>query len=353
MKKRLIVVFTLLLCAMLPMGAMAEALDLIVSAQVVAKNEIAVKAPASGDLTPFDWREGDVVKAGEDLFTVEPEAVYADMDGTIAVVHAGAGEIADVAMSRYGSVLEIEYENRYEIQANAGTGHGDVDNRNLYVGTQVYLRSASGRRFADGRILSVNGRNFTVEVIGGDLVFNQDVKIYRDPEYKDNRLLAKGKLNSIAPYNVGANGTIVDMAVKVGDEVKAGDLLFTYVPDSLDPERRGQKKATTISAEQDLILSAISAAQGGNVQKGQTLCTAYAVGNYQLAAKVEEGDILKLAIGDTLQAVFEDLGTESAVVTVASISAVGSDEDISRYTVFFDFEAPHEVLLGMHATVRP
>ncbi len=354
MKKLLSAALALALCALSPLPVLAESAghDLIVSAQVVGVGEIAVKAPASGELMPFTLRAGDAVAQGTPLFTVEPKSVYADIDGTIANVYGKAGDIADAAVSRFGSVLAIEHAERYEIQANVMTGYNNVENRNLFVGTKVYVRSANEKHFADGVITAVSGRSFTVAVMGGDLVFTQDVKVYRTPEYENKSLLARASVSAVPPYGVSASGTLLSVNVKAGDAVKAGDLLFTYVPDALEPELRGQANATQVKAFADLIVNTISVSQGASVQKGQALFTAYPAGQYQLLAQVEEGDIAGLAVGDSLTAAFEELGLAPIPATVASISPLGTQEDVSRYKVYLDFEAPQGVMLGMHATVE-
>ncbi len=352
--KRILAVALALLCLGLPLMGLAQADQdmLVFGVRVVGRNEVAVKAPASGDLEPFTLRAGDRIAAGDTLFTVEPKNVYADIGGTIADVYATTGDIADAAVDRYGSVLAIERIDRYEVTASLSTGHKSEENRNPYVGTQVYLRNPSRRHFADGVITAVNGNKITVAVIGGDLLYTEDARIYLDAEYSEDGFVAKGSLSQVAPYAVTASGTITAMHVKKGDKVKAGDLLFSYVPDMLEPELRGQKNATVVQASQDLIVSEVSVAAGASVQKGQTLLIAYAAGDYQLAGQVEEKDLGRLQAGDKVQVTFEEAGLGSVEATVASISPLGSDEDPSRYTVYFDFEAPQGVLLGMHATVE-
>ena len=190
-------------------------------------------------------------------------------------------------------------------------------------------------------------------VIGGDLVFTQNVLVYRTENYAEKSMISRGTLNTVAPYDVSASGTIVDMKVKAGDEVNVGDLLFTYVPDALETALRGKPDATVVRAEGDWVIAAVNVSQGSSVQKGQALCTVHPVGEYQLLAKVEEGDIGKLKVGDTMNAAFEELGLAPIPVTVASVLTLGTEEDISRYSVYFDFELPQGVVLGMHATVQP
>lgn len=354
MKRILALALVLCLCVAVPLAGTAQttADALIISARVVGKQEIAIKAPATGELAPFTVRQGDQVKAGDTLFTVEPQRVYADLDGTIAAVYAQAGDIADAAVERFGAVLCIERVDRYEISANTMTGYNSATNRNLYVGTKVYLRSVNEKHFAEGMITAVSGRSFTVAVIGGDLVYTENVKIYRQEDYDNKTLLGRAGLSSVAPYNISASGTIVEMAVAPGDTVKAGDLLFTYVPDALEPEVRGQKDATVAKAERDLLVSAVNVQAGASVQKDQALLTAYPMDEYQLCGQVEESDLSRVQIGATMRVTFEEIGVKDISATVSSISALGTDEDPSRYQVYFDFETPEGVMIGMHATIE-
>ena len=360
MMKRFLAGFILALLWMLPLGILAENLPddeinpdgLIVSVRVIAPYEIALKAPASGNLAPFTLRAGDTVKAGDTVLTVEPQKVYAEVDGTVAAIYAQAGESADAAAERYGSVLVIERVDRYEVKANVRTGYNSTINRNPYVGTKVYLRSANEKNFADGLITAVDGRNITVAVIGGDLVFTEDVKIYRTPDYRNNSLLARSSLSVVAPATATASGTLISMDVKENDPVKAGDLLFTYVPDVLDPVRRGRPDATAVKAETDLVIADINVNQGAGVQEGQSLLIAYPAKEFQLSGQVEEADLKRLHPGDNVSVRFEELGLGPVEATLATIASLGSDEDPSQFRVYFDFVAPEGVTFGMHGTVE-
>ncbi len=356
MKKWLTLLLTAALCAglvCLPIAAFSESDDaLILSAVVRAGDATALKAPASGELAAFSVRAGDAVSSGEALFRVEPQRVYADLDGAVAAVYVAPGGIADAAVARYGAVLKLEYADRYEIAANTRTGYNSPENRDLRAGMPVYLRSANEKHFADGVILDVSGAAFTVQVIGGDLVYTQDVKVYREADYGNKALLARAALSSVPPYAVTASGTVTDVAVRAGDSVKAGDYLFSYVPDALDPERRGRADATAVIAGEDLIVSEVSVQQGASVQKGQTLALVYPAGRYELVAQAEEGDVGRIHAGDTMTVRFEELDLPPAEATVTSVSPLGAEAEVSKYTVYLDFEAPEGVWPGMHATVE-
>ncbi len=354
MKKPLSGLLAFILCLALPAAVLAEnaAADLLISAQVVAPYSVALKAPASGPLAPFVLRAGDAVTAGSTLFSVEPKAVYAEAEGTVAAVFGRPGDSADGVVNRYSSIVTIDHLQRYELKADTRTGYNSVANRNLYVGRKVYLRSINCKHFADGLITAADGYKFTVAVIGGDLVYTEDVNIYREPDYDDKVKMARTDLSVVPPAVTTASGTLLSVDVAVGDAVAVGDLLFTYVPDVLDPERRTWPDATKVIATEDLIVGDVLVSQGDSVQKDQALATAYPARGFQLMGQVEERDVGSLAIGDTFTVRFEELGLTPIDATVASISPLGTDEDTSKFTVYFNFEAPPAVMLGMHATVE-
>lgn len=352
MKKATCMALTLLLAlAGVPALAMTSE-ALILTATVEGMDPVALSAPASGVLAPFGVRAGDVLAQGEMVFTVQPKRVYAAIDGTVADVYVQAGSCADAATDRYGAALRLEYADRYQIEASVQTGYNTVDNRDLRVGMPVYLRSANEKHFADGRITAVNGSQFTVQVLGGDLVFNQDVKVYREPDYDNKTLLARAKLSIVQPYAVAISGTVTEVAVRSGDAVRAGDYLFSYVPDTLEPDRLASGDPTSVKAPQDLIVTEVSAQPGASVQKDQVLLTAIPAGAYRLKALAEEGDVGRIHVGDVMSVRFEELDLPASEAVVTAVGALGDGGDVSRYTVWLDFEAPQGVLPGMHATVE-
>ena len=349
--------FCALLCALLLCAApaLAEEESLVVTATVQPVQTLAVKAPASGELAPFSLREGDCVNPGDTLFTVEPVRVYASVEGTVAAVHVQPGDIADAAVTRYGAALYVDYAERYVIYANAQTGYNNAENRDMHVGTPVYIRSTNESHKADGVITAVDGTSFTVQVLGGDLVYTQEVKIYSDPEYANKTLLARGRLSFLQPLAVTASGTITHVGVQKGDVVRPGDYLFSYVPDELDPERRGQADATAAKAEGAWIVTGLNVQPGASVQKGQALATVIPQGEYELTAQVEEADAVRLSVGDSLTARFEETELPAFEARITFISPLGAQEgDTTRYTVRLSLpeEARAAVWPGMHATLE-
>ncbi|MBQ8149942.1 MAG: HlyD family efflux transporter periplasmic adaptor subunit [Clostridia bacterium] len=373
MKRRFLMLLSLMLALMIPFAAFAEAepaeavdaalpeetvsgtalLDgLMLTATVEPANELAVKAPASGELDPFTLRAGDVLAAGDTLFTLAPQTLYAEADGTVAAVYAAAGDTADGAMNRYGAVMHIDYTDRYQFTGSVSSSRNTVENRDLHVGTPVFFRSADKEESADGVITQVSGVSFTAQVIGGDLDFTERVTVYRDAEYMESGRLSEGRLTAVAPYAVAASGTILTMNVQPGDAIKAGDPLLTFVPDTLAPAMRTPEAATVVTADADWLVLSVTAQQGGSVQKGQPLATVCALGDYQLVAQAEEGDIGRFTEGAVMQVIFEELDLEPLEATVTAVGALGAAGDVSTYPVYLTFDVPAGVLPGMHATVE-
>lgn len=221
------------------------------------------------------------------------------------------------------------------------------------MGTPVYLRSANEKHFADGRITAVNGSQFTVQVLGGDLVYTEDVKIYREPDYNNKTLLARAELSIVQPYAISASGTLTDLAVRPGDEVHPGDYLFSYVPDVLGPALRGEANPTAVTAPQALIVTEVSVLPGASVQKDQALLSAIPAGTYRLKAQATEADVDRIAAGDEMTVSFDELDLPPVTATVTAVDPLGDGgEETSRFAVWLDFEAPDGVLPGMHATVQ-
>ncbi len=358
--KRMMVFVSLMLALMLPFSALAEEPlempdpleGLMFTATVEPARETALKAPVSGELKPFTLRAGDLVAADEALFAIEPGYVYAEADGVVAAVYVDGGDAASGAMNRYGAVMYIDYTDRYYFSGDTYNSRTSIENRDLHVGAPVYFRSTNKQHTADGVITQVSGRQFTAQVIGGNLDFTERLEVFRESDYNDASRLSEGRLSASAPYAVTASGTVLTVAVKPGDSVKAGDVLFTYVPDVLAPASvDGEKTVLACAADASVVLS-VSAQQGASVQKGQPLATLCAIGDYQLVINAEECDVGRFAVGATLRVTFEELELEPLTATVTGVGALGSGGEVSTYPVYLSFDAPEGVLLGMHATVE-
>lgn len=347
MKRRFFLLATclLLVCSSY---ALAEQAPLTLTAVVTGEAELPLKAPTSGELAPFTLRAGDAVKAGDPLLTVQQKNLYAPMNGTVSAVYAQAGDVASAVSGRYGAVIQLEYESHWELRCNTMTGYSSLDNSDLRVGTPLYLRSGNKQHFASGVITHVEGRSFVAAVLGGDLIYDQTVDVYRSEDYVAKSLLAEARISAVAPLALTITGTVTSVAVKRGDVVNAGDLLLCYVPDELEPEVRGAADPGIITAPQNGAVLSLTATQGMTVNKGQVLGTLRT--GMRLSTLVNEEDLAALAVGQTAQVSFDALGL-TAEATVLSVSAVGTEAENSQYTVLLSCACPEDARYGMHATV--
>ncbi len=342
-----IVLFTVT-TALVPIGTLAA--EKLLVATVTAGEEVAITAPHSGEILPFTLKKGDQVAAGDTLFTIKPRFMVADVDGTVAAVHAGSGDSASGAVARYGAVLQIEHENRYELNISVRTGYNSVENRDLWVGTPVYLRAVNGEHVGLGTVISVTSGNMTVSIETGNLVYDEEVRAYRTEDYDAKALLGRAKPSLVPPHQVTAAGTVLSMKAARGDKVKQGDLLFTYVPESLSFAQYSSKE--TAHAAETLVISEVLVLPGAQVQQGQALARGLRPLSMQLTAQAEEKDVPGLLIGTEATVYFEELGLGPIPAKISGVSALGTGDDIARYDVTFSFEAPEEIRFGMHATVQ-
>ena len=343
--------FALLLSALLCLaGTPALAADLLLVAQVTAGEEAALTAPFSGEIAPFTLRGGDLVKQGEEAFRVLPKEAYAEMAGTLAAIHIKPGQSAAAAAQRYGAVMQIMPEDRFELHCSMRTGYNSKENRDLQAGTTVYIRSSDGKQTAQGEIFSVSGMNFSVAVRGGDLLFDEEARVYRTEDYADKSLLGRAKPTVVQPYKVQGAGTVLQVAAQKGARVAEGDLLYTYAPEALSQQQ--VKDKGRIAAEKDMVISALQVSPGARVNQGQVLATACPTDALWLTAKAQEGDLAKLAPGTRGTISFEELNLPPLPVTVESVAQLGTGEETALFQVYLSFDAPENVLLGMHGTIR-
>lgn len=325
--------------------------ELLLTGTVGFRREDALKAPVTGDLAPFDWRVGDVVKAGETAFAVAPETAYATLTGTVGETFAAPGDDAAAIQARYGMLMALEYANPLIVSASTRTAYDKPANKRVALGETIYIRSRESARYTGvGRVVKVSGMDFTVEVTSGNLRFDESVNLYRDPKYDDTTRVARATVSALDATAVTCAGTVLAVHKARGDAVKPGDPLLDYVPDVLAPDEYKGDDTLRVAAEADRVLTQINATQGMSVQKGQVLAMWADASALRLTANVAEGDVGRLSPGMRATITFEDLNVPKIAGVVVGISSVGSQADESEYAVSIDFDAAPGILSGMHAT---
>lgn len=93
-------------------------------------------------------------------------------------------------------------------------------------------------------------------------------------------------------------------------------------------------------------------ASGQQVYKGQLLASIHDLSTMNVVAEVDEIDLERVHVGDTLTVVFDCYPQEEVSGTVQSISLIGNaKQNATYYDVTLSISASWQVLPGMNATV--
>ena len=342
MKNKLIVSCALLLaltlCCSCALGATANA-------SIVAPKTVKITAPFSGTLLPFNLTMGDAVTAGDVLFTMDTTPVYAAADGTVSAVFAQAGDDAAGVMSRYGALAVIEPAHARYVAASTQYAYDDDDNRFLHAGETLYLKC--GNEKGTGRVISVSGSEYIVEILTGDFDLNDTVRCYRNSGYDNDSETGRGRVQRYADTTVAAQGRIAAVHVAAGEQVKTGDLLFEVIDAQAAPGA-----PLTMSAETNGAVTYLGAISGAQVYRGQLLCEIADLTALELSAQVDEIDLASVRVGDVLTYTLDAYAGETFSGTVTQIRPIGAARQNAAYfDVRITLPTGKTLLPGMSATV--
>jgi len=212
----------------------------------------------------------------------------------------------------------------------------------------VYFEQSNDKdNEGEGRVISVNGKNYVVEILKGDFEDEDDVKIYRDEKMGTKSAIGSGEVDYAADMTVSGAGYVVDCLVREGDTVRQGEVMFEVV--SQDAESSVSSASVKASASGALEV----AVQGGmQVYKGQLMAKVHDLKELSVIASVDEMDLGGVSAGSSLAIVFDRYPEEMVMGTVSQISAIGTPrQNASYYDVTVDFYTTLDILPGMNATV--
>lgn len=342
MKTKLSVLTAILLILTLTCAA---ALAATANASIVAPETAKVTAPFSGTLRPFDLSMGEAVSEGEVLFEVDTVPVYAQQGGTVAAVFAAEGDDAAGVINRYGALAVIEPELALYVDASTAEAYDDDDNRYLHAGETLYLKR--GNEKGKGRVTSVSGKNYIVEILEGSFDVDDNVRCFRESAMPSDSETGRGKAKRYADVSVGGAGRVAKVHVQPGDKVAVGDLLFEMIDAQSD-----KGASTQITSPVSGAVTLLQAVSGAQVYRGMLLCEIADLSALELSAEVDEMDLAALRVGDVLTYTLDAYGEETFTGTITEIRPIGAARQNATY---FDVRItpPAETLVlpGMNATV--
>lgn len=353
MKKLIGLVLTLMMA--LPCAAVAQEADTVKTAATTANavaecvNTYDITAPFAGVVQPFTWEKGDKVSAGDTLFALDTLKLYAPETGTVRGVFAAEGELCEDAVARYGMIASIEKDEPLMIKASTKGKYDSDENEIIHLGEAVYFEQTSDKdNEGEGRIVALNGKDYTVEITAGDFKDGDSVKIYRDEKMGTKTCIGEGKLERGADVAVTGSGRVLKSYFAQGQRVKKGQLMFEMIP----ADSASDLTAAQLTAAMAGVLDTPKVVSGQQVYKGQVLATLHDVSAMRVVAQVDEMDLDKAKVGDSLSIVFDRYPDSPLSGIVSSVAQMGVEkQNATYYDVKIDYTTSLETLPGMNATV--
>lgn len=335
-----------LVCASCPGLALADSTAASINASIVSSTTHFVTAPFAGTLLPFTLEAGERVTAGDALFELDTVKVYAPQSGTLSAVFAAPGDAAADIIARYGALAVVEPELPLYVAASTSTADKDDEDKYLHAGETLYLKCGSEK--GTGRVTSVSGNDYTVEILTGDFVPGDTVRCYRDSGHDSDSMTGSGKVQRYADSAVTGSGRVLRVHAQAGDAVRAGDLLFELVDAASAPPTDD----CTVAAPADGAVLSVDVTPGAQVYQGQLLCRIADLTALELSAEVDEVYLSRLSVGDAVSFVMDAYPEETLTGVVTDIRPLGETRQNAAYfDVRISLPEGHSLLPGMNATV--
>lgn len=352
----------LTLCAMMmPFAALAEEgietefqqprKSITLTGSIAAGETKPVFAPFGGMVGASYIQDGDIVRAGDPLFTIETTKVYAPCDGVIGSLRIQAGDDAASVQERYGALLYVEPSGTFVIETDTTYAYGNEENQIVHVGETVYIGSRnSSERMGTGFVTFVENDAFTVEVTSGNLIMDDNVSIFRQSDFAPASKIGSGTTARKAVVPVVSEGSLFAVHVAQGDRVNKGDLLLETVLGSLD---YNAYPTNQVVSGYHAVVATTDAAVGEKVEKKQSMATLHPVDTLRVVVHANESDLRNIQLGDSVSIECSGLA-ESQLFdgTVHAISGFATDVDGQPYfPVTIEFAPRNDVRIGMSAIV--
>ena len=326
MSKRWMILLLALLSTAVP--ALAETY----AGKTAALSTEAVRAENGGTVESVLALEGQRVGAGDAIVQLKPEKTFATQDGTVSLVSAGEGDAVN------GEVLQIAPAQRYTIYCTTDKAYQSADTTLVHAGERVYIKcTADGTHRAIGVIDQIDGAEYRVMTIGGELYIGETVYLYRDSDYTTALRVGIGTVVSTDTEAYSAEGRITGLRVSAGDAVERGQLLY-------------ETDGGTVEAEAGGIVTGIACQPGDTVQAGQVVAQIAPEDAVVVEIQVDEASAGHIAIGDSAQLVFAGQDEEDA--STGSVIAISGIAESESYVVQIQPDANEALALGMDVEVR-
>ena len=318
----------LLLALMLTASALAEAYE----GTTALLSTAVVTTGASGIVQALDVEVGSHVQAGEAVASMKPERVFAAQDGSISLVNAREGDRIE------GTLLELMPLERFLIYCTVDKAYQSAESTLVHSGETVYVRcTTDGSHRAIGVLTAIEGEEYRVMTLGGELYLGETVYLYRSDTFAASQRIGIGTVVSNETQGYEASGTVSRLLVGEGDEVERGQLLYEI-------------NGGTIEAPVSGIVTAIDVSAGEAVDEGQALAEIVPDGQVCVEIQVGESEASSFSRGQRV-ALTQTFDAEEKRFGGTVIDSAWLAED-ALYTVRILPDAGTALPLGMSITVR-
>ena len=254
-------------------------------------------------------------------------------------------------MAQYGALCYINRENIWHIEALITSTSDKEETRDVQVGQTLKVQHGTGDKKVRGEaaVIARSGKSFVLELEQGEFELEDDVRIYlgTSKDYVNSDQIGSGKIVRPAALAVAGQGMIASVLVQEGERVTRGQPML--ILDSAGARYvSGEEVKPEARFEQSGIISEVLARPGQYLQQGQAVMTLLPQTALEAALEVDEMDIAKVRIGDTLR-VSVDAYEGERRGTVSSIEPLGRVMlDTTKFIVKVSFEESSDLLIGMH-----
>ena len=289
----------------------------VYTGRTVAGRTETVSASSGGTVRTLNVSAGDKVTEGELIAATAVNEVFAGEDGTVAAVYAEAGD-----EMKGGCVVEVRPTEKYTIYCTVDDETYETPETMLmHIGETVYVKcTTNGTHRAIGIVTTIEGSEYHIETIGGELYLGETVYLYRDEDFSTKQKVGIGTVITTDTSRYTTEGRVLNINVEAGDTVEKGQLLYTWAED------RNEVTATC-----DGIVTEVSVSKGDRVEKDAPILTIMPETALRIEFTVPEQDLTEIAAGDTVRFVLPYDETETEYTsTIEHISALAED---GSYTV--------------------
>lgn len=368
---------------------------------VSSANAVDVLSQNNGTLQTLNYKEGDRVKKGDVLATIQDDTLIGDISraennlkqqnlsmtklndglinlsikspasGRVKIITARVGEDIGVTIKSYGALAVISTDGKMKMMVKQ-----PVKGVTVQTGELVKVTLSSGT-VVDGTIVDATATgsqppasgSIQVEIARDDFTVGTGATVAKS----DGTAIGQGSLEINKGIDVtGGNGVISKVYVTENKNVKRGSTLFTLqnidVKSSIDSQNISiqqaqsdleSKKAllngTSIISPFDGVIVIQTVKVGDSMQQGKAIATLMDLSQMQTVVTVDELDIAKVQIGQKAKITFDALPDKEFTGKVTKINDIGAPSNgVTTYDVTVIIDKPDQIKVGMtsNATIE-